>query len=1172
MVVPNTSVAGLDFDWTDVAGATSYVLEVTRTLDGGATQVGSVTSTTSRALYSSSTNPLVPGTTSAPNSYTWSVTAYQGTTASQKSAKLSFTLIGGTLDDPEKPAPGDNPPLTPSSLSPVSEVQYTLANISKNGVVMQWEPVAGVAGYEIQLVRAEDQDGNTVEKIHYRMDVASTQAVVTNLTLFGVYRFEVRSISTLGSRSSTEATSTFQVVEFQASDIYPESPDSDGVIDEFDLFSLALDWHRYAGGVATPQAINPQADIVSADKFIEQADLVAFLIQFHGEAMKFPQARATPTPAQLDAAVLLSPVDGASVTLAASNETLNFSWSPVPYATSYQLFVRNTTTFEYFFFTTTATEFPLAGYNFEEIFLGGGEYTWEVLADADGFIESGSVRRSFTLTLNYTKTGKAATPARSFLGELTDFFLGQPASAAEPVVYKDDVSLVSPELLFPFAGQVITSTSPFPLMWAEVPNATTYAVEVQIPGFTYFNVVDHVRDSENLNIVTDDVVGDGIVAVSFQSTYRSTKYQFRVQARNDSGRGEFTGAQKFTISATGERPYEDIDFNQDGEYKGDDVLLYSRFWRSKWGDLLYDEQADLAPTAPDYKVNAKDLISLLDLFTVRRELPKYPSIDAPRLITPEDATFFGADSVGQSITFSWDPPLNGVENFLAWEMELNLPTDSSTPLTKQFFSATPEYTTRFSLEGFYSWRVRAIDNNGTRGTWSSSYTFAIDLDQYQPVLPAVVAPVDGAVLTNGAVQFEWTRISRESMYGVYDRLEIQNGDGPITALDIYHRHSESDLETVQNSVPLAPVHGTSFRWRVSAIYVIQDTYGRLYLNKPAETPEWHTFTLKTSAKVLTGLACWNPDITADGHVNLDDNSQFQSIWRLERNGSSAFIQEADFNMDAVVDVEDAILMVGASHQGQRLADNGFDAPVPTYPIEPTHGKPPVILAMNAQWGIGATWGQISGINRYLIEWIDSEDNVHALYADKLSSPDLLSPVSDKVVTLPNTDSTVTLTWTVVPDAAQYSAVLVNVNTGQYGVFVVDAGDPAAETYSLTITREELESTTGGAGSYEYRVLPIAPGHFADTSVIETFAISFTKDGQDYYSTPQPITKAKPPIVVEGTGVLPAFSYYGLYSWRVMGMADDLSLTPPSRWNRFGIQCLGPAYGDEVYCGQEEPGP
>ncbi len=1172
VVVPGTPVAGLDFDWSDVSGATYYRLELTRILEGGGTQISSVTSTVSRLLYSSSTNPLVPGTSSSPIFYTWKVTAYQGNTASQPSNQASFSLIGGTIDDPAKPDPGGDPPPLPNSLSPVLEIEYTLSKINKDGVLMQWTAVPQATAYEVQLVRAKDEDDHIVEKLHYRMDVASNQAIVSNLTLFGTYRFEVRSISFLNGRSHGEATSQFQVVQFQASDIYPKSPDSDGIINENDLFSLALNWHRYAGGVGTPQAENPQADIVSADKFIEQADLLAFLIQCNGAVMKFPGARPSPTPAQLEPAVLIQPQEGVAFTLNKSDETITFSWETVTNAESYQLFIRNVSTSEYFFFETALTEFPLAGYNFEQIFGGGGNYTWEVLADADGFVQSGSVRRNFSLILNYTKTGQTEKPIRSWMGNLMDFFIGAPVEAAEPGTYKDDIGLASCSLFFPFSKQVITSTSPFPMIWSEIPNAITYSVEVRIPGFQYFNLYGKKRDSENFNHVVDDVVGDGIVVALFSSTFPSKNYQFRVQARDENSRGPFSETRQFEISRTGILPYVDIDYSRNGVYEGDDVLIYSKYWRAKKGDLLYNEWADLVPSSPNGLINASDLISFLGYFYNRKALPRYPLIDPPILVEPKNGTFFGEESKGKAIHFTWLPPTEGIEHLLVWEMELGLPSGSTVQSTHQIYTASMEYSSQFSGEGVYTWRVRAISTDGTRGNWSNAFTFVIDLDQYQPVLPEVVAPKDGAVLSGHVVTFEWTCITREKLYGVFDRLEIQNGDGPVVALDIYHRHSDMGVDTVVNNVPLAPNHGQNFRWRVSTIYVIQDSFFRLYFNKPAEVPEWHSFKLNSSNRAVTGLAAWNPDLNSDGHVNLTDLSQFQHIWRLERNGNPAFIQEADFNLDGKIGPQDAAFLGGMGYQGRPSGNNGQNAPIPTFPLEPATGQPPVIMAQYAQSGINATWGQLTGYNKYLVEWIDSDNVVHALYSNKLPAPELLSPIAGEVISLPHSSSTLTLTWTVVPDAVKYSAVLVNVNTGQYHAFIEDAGDPAAETFSLSISREDFEAHLGVAGTFEYRVLPIAPGHFADTSVIETFGVSFTKDGDDYYSTPQPITKAKPPIVVEGNGVIPAFSYYGLHSWRLMGMADDYTLTKPTKWHRFGIQCLGPAYGEPVHCGQDDPGP
>lgn len=1167
VVVPAAPVSGFDFDWADVSGATSYKVEITRHLQGGGVLVDSVTSTISRVLYSSDSNPLVPGTSVVPENYSWVITAYQGLTASQPSDSNNFSLIGGTTTVPPKPGPGANPLAPPGNLSPTVDIQYTPSRINHEGLYMQWDPVPFAAGYEVQVQRIKDQFGNNLQNLHYRLDVGGPQALITNLTLFGEYRFEVRTITSGGVRSNGEAVAGFRVVNYQAADIWPPPPDPDGRIDEFDLFTLALNWHRKAS-----EAVEPQADIVSSDGFIEQADLLALIIQFHGAAMSFPPARPSPTPAPLPTPELNKPDDAATFVLNQPGDSINFSWSPVPLAERYELFVRNETTSQEFTYSTTLTEFPITGSQFEQDLAGGGNLTWEVIAKADGFIDSNSVRRSFSVTLTFMKSGKGIQgPGVDWLHSLGGFFLGYSAEAE--AVSKDVVTATPPVLLFPYEGQTISTTSPFPLMWEEVPGATTYAVEITLSGI-YLNADGYVRDAENLNIVTDTQVGDGIVTVPFFFTFRSKDYRFRVQARFGVDRAEFSPPRKFEIAATSDRPYTNIDYSGDSDYGSEDFFAFASYWFTGQANSTFNPEADLAPAKLDGKINSKDLLSFLGLFSIRDQLPRYHPLPSPELLTPADGSMYGQEAIGKQFVFTWSPGQGGLENFLVWEIQMYLPSVSATPVPKQYFSALPQITSHFTSEGSYAWRVRGLSRDGTRGNWSEPSLFTITLDDYQPELPAVLSPADDQVLSDGKVEFEWTRISRKNnLYAIFDRLEVQNGSGPVYAVDIYRRKSEEGTPAVHATLPLAPSFGNSFRWRVRTFFVIQDTFLRLYLYGPVETPAWHNFSLEGDKKALNGIPAWNADLNADGHINLADGAQLAAAWQYKRSDSRFYDLAADFDMNWIVDQRDAILFSEGMLGNRRLVTNGLGAPLPIDPVEPVEGDPPVIHPSIAARGTTVLWHQIPAIRKYLVEWVDSENNLRGLMADKLESPAPLSPIGDQHIALPAINPQLTLTWSTVPDAHFYSAVLSNLTTGRANIaYVVNAGDPAAPNFSLNISGQDLIEKFGGAGQYEWRLMSIAPGFFADTSEFETFSLSFSKDGSDYFNQAQPIAKKRPGIEVPGSAVLPAFSYYGLYAWRVLGLGDDLSLTLPSRWNRFGIQCLGPAYGYPKFCGQIPPGP
>lgn len=1170
VVVPVAPLSGFDFDWSDVSGATHYEIEVTRHLMGGGTQIGTATSTESRILYSSDVAPLEAGTIANPNMYSWRVTAFQGETPSMSSTTFSFELVGGTPLNPPKPAPGANPLAPPSNLIPVLGVQFTPSGVNRDGLVMSWSPVATATGYEVQLVRARDSEGTSVENLHYRLDVSGPQAVVSNLTLFGQYRFEVRTIGPDGSRSNAESIEMFNLVNFLASDLFPPSPDPDGRIDEFDLFTLARNWHYPR--ISAP---NPFADIVSQDAFVNQADLIAFLIQFHGASLPFPPPGPTPTPAPLDPPQLNLPFEAQMVTLASQGDSLVFSWSPVTNAENYTLCVRNTTTSQAEFFQTMNTEQAISGNTFFNLYGAGGDFTWEVTASAIGFEPATSAQRSFNLVLGFTKSGKSTPSGRPFWNRVTDILLGEPASAQTP----EKGAVEPPVLVFPYKAMCLATNSAIPIVWEEVPGATSYALEITLKvgsSTVFLDAVGTTRDGENLNIITDLVPGDGLVAAGLFSTFRSPNYRIRVQARMGGTRGEFSLARRFEINqlcpAVPDLPFTDIDFAEDGDFEGNDFLVFSEYWHSTTAGPNYNALADLAPGTPDGTVDAKDLLEYRGLFAMRNQLPKSIPLPPPVLETPEDGTFFAPEAQGIDIEFSWIPQDNSFADPAVWEIEVTLPNGSP----KSFYSGVPSFSTQFVPEGTYSWRVRTLSDDGTRGEWSNSRVFLVELAEFQPTNPIVFGPADNAVLQAGALQFEWERVTRAGLFGVFDRIEIQNGDGPIFALDIWHRESEAGMPRVVNSIPVALNHGPEFRWRVRTYYIIRDTFLRLFPYGSVEDPDWHPFTLQGNPNQLGGLGSWNWDQNFDGGLNVPDLGLIGKSWKSGRDTNPAFKFETDLDFDGFTTQLDLFKALNAFRDGVHLVTNGFSQPIPTFPVEhPVNGPPNFPVTTSAviviPQGLNVQWNQVPGATKYVVEWVDAENTQFGMYAEKLPAPELITPTGGQMVNLPAVGNGVlTFMWSGIPNADSYSMILTNLSTGKSSFpYIVEALNPNAPNVSLQVPVQDLVTQTGGAGNYEWRVQPFARGFFADTSVFEMFSLSFSKDMSDYYSMSHPLSdlKARPGIVVPGQSVILPFGFFGLHAWRVIALDGDLTISRPSRWNKFGVHCLGPAYGGDEFCGQ-----
>jgi hypothetical protein len=76
------------------------------------------------------------------------------------------------------------------------------------------------------------------------------------------------------------------------------------------------------------------------------------------------------------------------------------------------------------------------------------------------------------------------------------------------------------------------------------------------------------------------------------------------------------------------------------------------------------------------------------------------------------------------------------------------------------------YTGVFAI-GKYSWKIRAVNGNGSKSSWSSLYGFTIiEKAVPPPLVPQLILPLNNAVVTSDTVLFSWSKISGAINYEI----------------------------------------------------------------------------------------------------------------------------------------------------------------------------------------------------------------------------------------------------------------------------------------------------------------------------------------------------------------------------------------------------------------------
>jgi len=195
------------------------------------------------------------------------------------------------------------------------------------------------------------------------------------------------------------------------------------------------------------------------------------------------------------------------------------------------------------------------------------------------------------------------------------------------------------------------------------------------------------------------------------------------------------------------------------------------------------------------------------------EGPQTPSLSSPAdgsyvIVNPPTLTWSSVQDEPQG------EDNTGIDSYTLQYSTSSTFTPSNTTTVSDISSTS--YTFSFSLaNNTYYWRVKAVDNAGNEGNWSSARSFTINLES-----PTLLSPANGASFNSDDIPltFSWSEVS-----GAYGYLLEIDDQQPISSSPIYSQVVSGE-STTSFEVPVSFTDNTYY-WRVSAVDSEDNTTG-----------------------------------------------------------------------------------------------------------------------------------------------------------------------------------------------------------------------------------------------------------------------------------------------------------------------------------------------------------
>ncbi len=211
----------------------------------------------------------------------------------------------------------------------------------------------------------------------------------------------------------------------------------------------------------------------------------------------------------------------------------------------------------------------------------------------------------------------------------------------------------------------------------------------------------------------------------------------------------------------------------------------------------YSFSSNLTQGTYYWKVRAIDNVNNVGIwssvyhFTIALNPP--PS---PTLLSPTNNTWFNI----ATLTFDWTD-VSGQVATAYYEMEIDVSMNFTSPT--KYNTTASQITISNITEGWYYWRVRAIDVANNTGMWSDIWCFGVDITP--PEAPQLVYPDNNTLLNDTTINFVWNAVS--DLSGIQN-YTFEIADNPIFV-------NSTVVKTRNTTVALSLPSG-KYYWRVKA--------------------------------------------------------------------------------------------------------------------------------------------------------------------------------------------------------------------------------------------------------------------------------------------------------------------------------------------------------------------
>ncbi len=222
---------------------------------------------------------------------------------------------------------------------------------------------------------------------------------------------------------------------------------------------------------------------------------------------------------------------------------------------------------------------------------------------------------------------------------------------------------------------------------------------------------------------------------------------------------------------------------------------------------------------------------------------------APTLVSPDD----GVRTADSTPTLSWNTVS---DNSLPVTYDLQVDDDSgfSSPTENVSGLTNNSYTTSSSLaDGTWYWRVRARDNAGNVGSWSSGRSFTVDTAAL--AAPALTAPANGAITNDSTPTCDWESVSGAASY----TLQYATDSG-------FTQNLTTGSSTASDYTPTTTLADGTWYWRVQTVDAVGNT---------GDWSSTWSFTIDTATPTVTISPSLGATLTATGWTLTTTNSSIE---------------------------------------------------------------------------------------------------------------------------------------------------------------------------------------------------------------------------------------------------------------------------------------------------------